>query len=325
MRSEAKACSQLALMTGRSRERRGVRVGRSVEEVAWPVGSRDGEQGGCEQDRLVAVVLDEPPILLLLFLDPSLREHVADDGTVVGAIETLCSHPLNHGEGCGAYLCLCKAGGYYVVGQTSFVDALGLEVPVSLVAVLVVELVALRIGSSNALATHDVARARALVKVAIRLLGVERKSARLGAGDLCWLEHGAALEARGDLRSGWCASAELRAQYGRSICLAGKSAAACLSGGVTVRLSVNADVERWWCRQQQEEGAHGQIKVPTRVGAPRSRRAGAAAACALEVALAQPPTNVKNFALAQIDLPFRNARTTAKQPSLLSLLSPPFD
>ena len=51
-------------------------------------------KGDGEQDRLVAVVLDEPPIFLLLFLDPSLREHVADDGTVVGAIETLCSHPL---------------------------------------------------------------------------------------------------------------------------------------------------------------------------------------------------------------------------------------
>lgn len=61
--------------------------------------------------------------------------------------------------------------------------------PVSFPSVGIVELVSAWIGSCDTLATHDVACTCALVKVAVGLFRVERQSARLGAGYLCWLEH----------------------------------------------------------------------------------------------------------------------------------------
>lgn len=84
---------------------------------------------------------------------------------------------------------MCEAGGNDVGGDSCFVDLLGLEVPVTLVAVLVVELVAARISGGDALATHDVAGTGALVEVAVGLFRVERQAARLGACYLRWLEH----------------------------------------------------------------------------------------------------------------------------------------
>lgn len=37
--------------------------------------------------------LSDPPVLILLLLDPSLLEHVSDDGSVVGAIKPIGVHP----------------------------------------------------------------------------------------------------------------------------------------------------------------------------------------------------------------------------------------
>lgn len=61
--------------------------------------------------------------------------------------------------------------------------------PVTFVSVLVVELVSAWIGGGDTFATHDVAGSCAFVEISVGLLGVERQTARFGAGDLRRLEH----------------------------------------------------------------------------------------------------------------------------------------